>query len=335
MARGDRRVGLAWTALLTPSVALGLATACELSPGSDPLVLAPENLPVDVAPDDTDAGELANAHPVCHRLAVVDAVEVDPEPSAWTGDLDACAPGMAPPLVLPNASSQLDYARELAGLPVASTHTSGAAQECALVMHANEQLSHEPAPNWSCWSPEIPDIAAFSLLATVPGVTAIRGYLVDPGNEETLGHRRWLLSTWVSDFGFGSTSRYSCVHLATYDLDDITTWTAWPPPGDVPRGMLESYGYTVDEVGWSIQSDVYALEDARVTLTVEGTEYEMDVIPLSPWMGSASAIRWRLPGELHGVEGPYDVHVQSVAQPGPNSPAPYSIDYTVRIVDCP
>ncbi len=320
---------------LSALAVLNSTVACELSAGGDPLVLTPQNVPVGVATNDTDAGELADAHPVCHRLAVVDTVEVDPEPSAWTGDLASCSSGVPPALLVPNATSQLDYARELAGLPLVSTHASSAAQDCALLMHANETLSHTPTPDWSCWSPEMSDIAAFSLLATVPGVTAIRGYLVDPGNDDTLGHRRWLLSSWVSDYGFGSTDSYSCVHLATYEVDDTTAWTAWPPPGDIPRGMLESYGYTVDEVGWSVQSDRYALEDARVTLTVDGTEHEMQVVPLAPWMGSASAIRWRLPAELHGLEGPYDVHVSSPMNPGPDGPLPFAFDYTVRIIDCP
>jgi hypothetical protein len=324
----------AWLGLLAPPLMLTTSAAC-IAPGTEPLVLSPENVPMDVAPNDPEAGPLADAHPVCHRMAVLDAVEVDPEPEDWDGDLASCSPGTPPALVLPNAASQLDYARELADVPVSASHASGAAQECALLMHANGMLSHDPTPDWSCWSPELSDIASFSLLATVPGVTAIRGYLVDPGNDTTLGHRRWLLSHWVDDFGFGSTDAYSCVHLASYDLANTATWTAWPPPGEVPRAMLESYGYTVDSIGWSVQSDVYALEDARVTVTVDGTEHDMAVIPLAPWMGSASAIRWRLPAELHGLEGPYQVRVQSPQSPGPGGSTPYAFEYAVTIIDCP
>jgi len=286
------------------------------------LVLAPVETPILNTPDDAEAGDWATAPAVCQRLRVMNALEVDVE---WDGDLESCDPGSSPEILTHRALSQLNFARELAGHPSVEARPGELAQSCALLMHANETLSHEPTSDWDCYDEAAAASASESLLASAPGVSAVRGYLVDPGNDWTLGHRRWLLSPWVSEVSFGTTNQYSCVFLDSYDTTIKDPWTAWPPPGQVPRGILESYGFSVDEVGWSLQSDQIDLSAAQVTITHEGVDFPMEVIQLTPWMGSEFGIRF-VPDVLIGRTGVFEVHVDGVDEP---------FDYEVEIVDCP
>ncbi|MCA9572180.1 MAG: hypothetical protein KC656_30280, partial [Myxococcales bacterium] len=166
--------------------------------------------------------------------------------------------------------------------------------------------------------------AGRSLLANVPLDQATLAFLVDPGNEGTLGHRRWLLSSWVDGLEAGSTDQYACLELVDVDLDaEGPAFTAWPPPGEVPRELLETHGYTTDAVGWSIQSDRIDLSTARVVVRAGGRAHEVDVEVLAPGVGSASAVSFtvdRIPRASR-----YDVEVHGVPDP---------FGYTVSIVDC-
>lgn len=301
---------------------LWLLIGCVVE-GKAPLVVEPIEVPITSA-DDLSEDPLAEAHPICRRLDSLNQLEIDPE---WTGDVASCDAGVTPSELSHRAIAQLNFARELVGHPPITGFTSELAQQCAVLMHANASLSHYPETDWTCYTAEIAAVASESLLASAPGVTAVRGYLVDPGNDTTLGHRRWLLSPWVAEVGMGTTDRYSCMHLADYDIErQDVLWTAWPPPGEVPRGMLRSYGFDVDEVGWSLQSDAIDLDSASIWMVHDGVEVPVEVYVMEPYMGSFSAIRWVPPASFHGLEGTFTVRVEGLEEP---------FEYDVELIDCP
>ncbi len=265
-----------------------------------------------VVPDDA-------SHPLCARLDTA-LREVDEH---WTGDPSTCDPGEMSEALQARGLPTLDLARELAGLPPLDAAPGAAAQACAMAMHANDRISHHPDRSWACVDDDTGRTAAMALLANVPLDTSMRAFLVDPGNDDTLGHRRWLLSSWLAGLELGSTDRFSCVELLVDGLGTSPPWVAWPPPGAIPRSLLEIYGYTVDEVGWSIQSDSIDLSTASVDIVIDGEAHPVEVYPLEPLLGSLSAIRFTtdtLPHSRH-----YRVVVRDVAEP---------FAYDVELLDC-
>ena len=148
----------------------------------------------------------------------------------------------------------------------------------------------------------------------------------DPGNETTLGHRRWILSNGLGPIGLGSTSEFSCMYVIGGSGSGNSPWTAWPPPGIVPYELMNLAWATLEETGWSIQSDSTNLSNAAVTITLDdGTDLPVTVTELAPimavntpsvdsqWMGIAASRT-------------YDVHIEATGG---------VIDYSVELLIVP
>lgn len=76
----------------------------------------------------------------------------------------------------------INYFRDMVGLrPVALDPALDAqAQQAALIMAANNALSHTPPSSWKCWNQTGSDAAAHSNLHRgVQGAEAIAGYMDD------------------------------------------------------------------------------------------------------------------------------------------------------------
>jgi hypothetical protein len=82
---------------------------------------------------------------------------------------------------------------------------SGKAQQAALMMSANGQLSHNPPPSWLCYTAEGAQAAGSSNLYLGRfGPAAITGYVYDAGSGNyAVGHRRWILYPQTQRMGTG------------------------------------------------------------------------------------------------------------------------------------
>ena len=136
-------------------------------------------------------------------------------------------------------------------------------------------------------------------------------YMVDPGNDTTIGHRRWLLSNYLGPIGLGSTSVNSCLMVIGGNGNAGKAWLAWPPPGPVPYQALHvpTIGWSdVDKTGWTVQSDTIDLGAATVSVTVDGVDRPVATNVLGQNYGSSYAIRcvpqcWTVePGKTYEVE---------------------------------
>lgn len=243
----------------------------------------------------------------------------------WSGSVAACDAGALPVTLAERGLPMLDLARSLVGQEPVVGLEGGGAQDCALVMHANDALSHTPGADWACVDQAVQEVAASSLLASVPADEAIQAFLVDPDDEDDFRRRRWLLSSWLGAIELGSTDRYTCLELEEVDESvsgpDIV---AWPPPGGVARQLLESDGRTVDDVGWTLQSDRVDLAGASVTITVGDQVHAAEVWELTPDVGSRFAIAFRVEDLPRASR--YEVEVRDVLEP---------FVYSVEIIDCP
>jgi hypothetical protein len=264
---------------------------------------------------------------VCARW---NADRADLSEGAWSGDVNGCAAGDTGAPGRANALRLLNLYRWLAALPPVDHDLArdGKAQECALMMHANGQLSHSPPMSWECWSAGGAEAAGSSNIASTPGVVGIDLYLVDPGNDTTLGHRRWLLSNSLGPVGLGSTSMTSCLWVIGGQGDAGAAWTAWPPPGIVPIEAIHVPQVPwahVDETGWSLQSDAIDVNQAQITISEGGADRPVTVTPLQSGFGSQYAVSIRPQGWVSEAGKTYTVQVDGVPQP---------FGYEVQIVQC-
>jgi uncharacterized protein YkwD len=249
----------------------------------------------------------------------------------WSGSVDACDPGTLSQDGRDNALRLVNLYRFIAGLPAVTEDParSSQAQACALMMHANGQLSHSPPMSWKCWTAAGADAAGQSNISGTPGVLGVDLYMVDPGNDTTIGHRRWLLSNYLGPIGLGSTSVNSCLMVIGGNGNAGKAWLAWPPPGPVPYQALHvpTIGWSdVDKTGWTVQSDTIDLGAATVSVTVDGVDRPVATNVLGQNYGSSYAIRFVPQGWTVEPGKTYEVELGNVAQP---------IAYAVQIVDCP
>ena len=229
--------------------------------------------------DDYDCDGVANRSQieVCARW---NADRADLSEGAWSGSVSSCSAGEVSSAGMDNALLQVNLFRWLSELPPVTTSESlnAKAQACSLMMDANNTLSHNPSSNFSCYTSEGAQAASSSNLSPYPGVYSVELYMSDPGNETTLGHRRWILSDGLGPIGLGSTSDFSCMWVHGGSGTDSRPWTAWPPAGIVPLDINVLGWADLEDTGWSLQSDSIDLDNATVTITRDdGTDVPVTV----------------------------------------------------------
>jgi len=277
--------------------------------------------------DDADCDGVLNtpAEAVCQRWSTDRS---DLSEGSWDGSVATCDPGTTEPAATDNALRLVNLFRWISGLPEVGTRPelNEKAQDCALIMQAYGGLTHYPAESFECYTDSGAQAAAASNISPYAGVYSVDLYMSDPGNSTTLGHRRWILSNGLGPIGLGSTSDFSCMLVIGGSGSDRADWTAWPPPGAVPFELTQLAWATLDQTGWSVQSDSISLSGATVSITRDdGADLPVVVTQLSPYYGSQWAISM-IPSGWGAEPGrSYDVHIEASGG---------VIDYTVDLVDC-
>ncbi len=246
----------------------------------------------------------------------------------WSGAAESCDAGSLTTEGIDNTLRLVNLYRWISGMPEVTTSDllNQQAQECALIMHAEDTLSHFPDASFACYSESGATAASKSCLSPTAGVEAVDLYMSDPGNSTTLGHRRWILSNGLGPIGLGSTDEYSCMLVVGGEGSSDKLWTAWPPEGDVPIELMHLSWQPVDVSGWSFHSDTINLSSAVATITGEsGEDLPVATTVLQEWTGSQYAISIIPIGWSSEVNLSYTVTVQTNTE---------NISYTVRFIDC-
>ena len=148
---------------------------------------------------------------------------------------------------------RINFFRAMAGLPANITLTNTFntnAQLAALIMSANNNLSHTPPPTWNCFSTSGSNAANNSNLSLgTAGPDAVDGFITDPGaGNSAAGHRRWLLYPQTQIMGTGdipAQGGFSAAN-AIWVFDGNfggprpatrTAYVSWPPSGFVPAAV--------------------------------------------------------------------------------------------------
>jgi hypothetical protein len=244
----------------------------------------------------------------------------------WSGSVSSCDEGTLSDDARASTLANVNLYRWLSGLPevTADDTKNDIAQACSLMMEANQTIDHFPSQSWDCYTQTGADGAGASNLATTASVVAVDLYMADPGNETTLGHRRWILSNSLGPIGVGGAAGFSCLHVIGGSGNAGKTWTAWPPPGDVPLEAFTVGWASIDSTGWSVQSDSLSLGSATVTVTRDGEDMPVGVEQLEAGYGSNDAIKIT-PDGWTTEPGVYSVQVDGVDE---------EIAYDVNVQDC-
>jgi hypothetical protein len=295
----------------------------------------PTDGPPDVVPDPGDTpAEITDTGPDVGPDASEDEAicarwrwdREDLSEGTWTGSVDTCTSGDVTGGGRENALKLVNLYRWLVDLPpvVADPARNQQAQDCALMMHANGTLNHRPPTSWRCYTESGASGAGNSNIASGPGVSAVDMYISDWGNATTIGHRRWILSDGLGTVGIGSTSSYSCLHILHY-FGGSRAWTAFPGPGPFPIQAMNASYQSIDETGWTLQSDSIPLGAAVVTITSGGSTLPVATTQLLGNYGSNYAISIIPQGWRSEAGRAYHVEVTGTSTP---------ISYDVRMIDC-
>jgi hypothetical protein len=249
-------------------------------------------------------------------------------PAGWTGSVDGCVAGAPSQQAQAATLSAINYFRRMEGLTEVTFDPalSAKAQYAALIMAAQNDLSHNPPSSWPCWTQTGHDAAGASNLALgTAAADAILLYMSD-GGVSSAAHRRWVLYPPERTMGSGSTDRSNALYVSgEQDSSDTgPSFVAYPPAGDFPA-QLEPEGM------WSISipGDV-DFSQATVTVVSSGHSIPVTLTPVSDGYGN-DTLMWSFktgfqPGP---TDRAYNVSVKNVSV----DDTPTSYSYTTTLFD--
>lgn len=247
--------------------------------------------------------------------------------SQWNGSTASCQAGSSASSFDSGTVEAINWFRRMAGLGNVTEDPgqSSSAQRAALMMQAQNALSHSPGQNWDCYSSAGAEAASLSNLTLgASGTLGVLGQVEDPGAANVaLGHRRWLLFPELETVGVGNTSRAGTVQV----INDFgprsseSNWVAWPPAGFVP-----------DEVVFDRWSLSYAgsgsvdFAQARVRVLENGRSLGVTMLPVINGFGDPT-LGFEVPGANPQAAGDtvYRVEVTNMIINGRSVDRTYSV----------
>lgn len=203
----------------------------------------------------------------------------DAVPLTWTGSIATCDPGTTDAAHQQAVIARVNYYRALNDLPpvtLLAMPETGQVQAAALMMSANNNLSHFPPTTWICYSAAGATGAGSANIALgLQGVAAIDLFMDDfgTGNSAT-GHRRWVIfpprtAMATGDVPGGNQPPRPANALYVFGPSGARPATpngiAWPPPGFVPYQNLPARSNR-----WSFSYPGADFTTASVTMTGPG-----------------------------------------------------------------
>ena len=275
----------------------------------------------------------------------------------YSGDAGRCVAGTTSPAFRDSVLQRVNWYRHMAGLPAVTEDTalSATAQQKALIMLAQQSLSHSPTADWACYT-EI-DHPGENLGLGAAGVGGVDSYMRDSGdNNHAVGHRQQILSPFVTQIGTGnvrdSALRYetaNAMHLAyAWDLvpttREVRGFVAWPPPGYAPaKTVWGRWSFSRQHIGREVTRSGSTI---HTKLFLSGPDFSQAVVAVSDDDGPVptriihrdDALVWAVHGDTQSAQLPapddgdhcYTVSVSGVRIDGAVE-TPY--EYAVCVLD--
>ena len=209
-------------------------------------------LPAQAATLTAGAGGINVRNTASVKRAVKQLIATGSVPAAWTGNVSAGNAGAVSAAYQTATLKGVNIVRKLAGLApvVFDTDLGAKCAQAALMMSANNQLSHDPPPTWTFYSAAGAEAAGHSnLFLGFAGPFTIPGYIDDSGaGNEPVGHRRWILWSQSRTMGSGNVLDGGGFHAANalWVLPTGATpppstrdgFVAWPYAGVIPNTLV-------------------------------------------------------------------------------------------------
>lgn len=229
-------------------------------------------------------------------------------PMGWTGSYATGNAGNTSSAFKEATRLRINFFRALVGVPAGITLNatfSAKAQQAALMMSANNALSHFPPSNWTFYTADGREAAENSnLYLGASGAEAVTGYMVDPGdNNAAVGHRRWLIYPQTQQMGTGDVAgdatRLEANAIWVFDTTPgarfgdprpatRTTAVPYPPAGFVPHTLVFPR--------WSFTYPGADFASATVTMTRNGQSISAVKEPLVTGVGEPTLV-WIYDGQ--------------------------------------
>lgn len=224
----------------------------------------------------------------------------------WTGNMAEGKAGAVGSAYQRLVLERINWARRMAGVPgqIAFDDVyNRAAQQAAILMAANGQLSHNPPSNWKLYSPLAAEAAENSnLCLAVPAWDhgCVFNYLEDHGRANSaVPHRRWLLFPATRKMGSGDveSGAYWKSANALWVVDssarDVASGAAEPPATRDGFVAWPSKGYFPNELvpaRWSISVPDADFSQASVTMSRDGVAVPVTLEPITNGYGDNTLV---------------------------------------------
>jgi uncharacterized protein YkwD len=249
-------------------------------------------------------------------------------PSGWTGSVSPCSVGTNSAAATSAALRAINFGRWLNGLsPVVLDSTlNQRALAAALIMQANNTLTHTPAEGSTCWSSAGADAARHGNVAfRTPSLTPVQAIAVfyadaSPGMTMT-PHRRWLLNPSTAKMGVGTTSQFSAAYVIGHTGSGRANpaYVRWPAAGWFPGTLAPGR--------WSLGGPGLRFGKAKISVYRGGTRLATHKQRVVGGYGQPTVV-WTMPSG-YAKTGPYKVVVKGLHRTGRKKA--FSTSWTVRL----
>lgn len=232
---------LCFLTFVLSACAVGFETAPELVDSNSSTSTGPDS-GGSGGPRDQGAIDVMNRSQVVESYQeIYRSAEVE---MGFTGDIQNCQAGTTSLAYQNQVIERINYYRRMVGLSsVNLTPNLSSYQQAALMMAANNSLSHSPPSSWRCYTSDGASGAGSSNIAIgTEGRRAIDLYMDDFGeNNYPVGHRRWLLNPTTSTFATGDVPRANSLAVWLGSENSAPAgkeFLMWPNEGYFPRSLL-------------------------------------------------------------------------------------------------
>jgi uncharacterized protein YkwD len=305
-------------AALTPPAALTTTTAASSLAAT--ALTAPRTI------NTNDQAAVTAAYAVVHSAEEV--------PASWSGSASGCNAG-APSAATQQATfTAINTYRAMVGLDPVSEDTtlSANAQQAALIIAANNAVTHHPATSSACYTDQGGNASATSnLVLGTQGARAVSIYMQDPGanNLAVVGHRRWIIKPHLATMGSGSTLNTNAIQVIGGRINNSATnptFLPWPSAGYFPAQWI------FDGMSWSVSSVGADFHSATVRVTKNGSLLSTSTYTPSDVYG-VNTLVWKMPTFTAPADGATDTYTVTVS--GVKGVAKSSYTYSVKVYQVP
>ena len=324
---------------LTPSPRLRAFTVTILVLGSlagAPSAPAQQTAPVPAV--DTSDRQAVVDHYHAHYMV---SVGLDP---GWTGSVSAGVSGTLHDSFRAGALRRINYFRTMTGASgdIALDPTGNdMCQQAALMMAAQQNISHAPPATWKFYTAAAATACANSDIRLDwqgdEGALAIDRYVADDeDNNSSVGHRRWLLFPAQETMAVGAVPGdgwtfpgTNATWVTTYGARpvDAPSATAWPPAGYVPAPLVfRRWSYSHLNADFSNSTVNVAKNGVALAVVQEAVQYQTTADGGGMMEGDNTLV-WSLPGNAvdASTDETYEVTVANVRIAGASQTVRYTV----------